>query len=151
MTAPSIPSACPLCHPQPQDLLWFDRHWYVIRAEEPGFPAFFRVVARPHVAEFSELPASMQLHCMQLVATIERTLRTQLRPTKVNLASLGNVVPHLHWHIVARFDWDSHFPAPIWAPAQRPVDEARLAAVQAQMPRVVSAVQAALRLLVDPA
>jgi diadenosine tetraphosphate (Ap4A) HIT family hydrolase len=147
MTAPSNSPACPLCHPQPHDLLWFDRHWYVIRAEEPGFPAFFRVVARPHVAEFSDLPASMQW----LVSTIERVLRTELHPTKVNLASLGNVVPHLHWHIVARFDWDSHFPAPIWAPAQRPVDEARLAAVQAQMPQVVSAVQAALRLLVDPA
>ncbi|TNY02522.1 HIT family protein, partial [Escherichia coli] len=43
----------------------------------------------------------------------------QLRPTKVNLASLGNVVPHLHWHIIARFDTDSHYPAPVWAAAQR--------------------------------
>jgi diadenosine tetraphosphate (Ap4A) HIT family hydrolase len=151
MTAPSLSPSCPLCHPQQQDILWSDRHWYVIHAQEPGFPAFFRVVARRHVAEFSDLPASMQLHCMQLVATIERSLRNQLHPTKVNLASLGNMVPHLHWHIVARFDWDSHFPAPIWAPAQRPVNEARLAAVQAQMPQVVSNVKAALRLLVDPA
>jgi diadenosine tetraphosphate (Ap4A) HIT family hydrolase len=46
-------------------------------------------------------------------------LRDTLAPTKVNLATLGNVVPHLHWHVIARFDWDSHFPAPVWAAPQR--------------------------------
>ena len=56
---------------------------------------------------------------MDAVTEIERVLRSLLAPTKVNLASLGNVVPHLHWHVIARFDGDSHFPAPIWAPAQR--------------------------------
>jgi diadenosine tetraphosphate (Ap4A) HIT family hydrolase len=44
-----------------------------------------------------------------------------LAPTKINLATLGNVVPHLHWHVIARFDWDSHFPNPIWGAAVRVV------------------------------
>ena len=63
--------------------------------------------------------------CMQAVALVEQTLREQLQPTKINLAALGNVVPHLHWHVIARFDWDSHFPAPVWAGAQRARDAAR--------------------------
>jgi diadenosine tetraphosphate (Ap4A) HIT family hydrolase len=49
-------------------------------------------------------------------------LIAQLQPAKVNLAALGNVVPHLHWHVVARFAWDSHFPQPIWGLAQRLVE-----------------------------
>ena len=56
---------------------------------------------------------------MEVVATVERVLRDRLRPTKVNLASLGNVVPHLHWHVIARFDWDGYFPQSIWAARQR--------------------------------
>ena len=40
-----------------------------------------------------------------------RCLREALAPAKINLAALGNMVPHLHWHVIARFDWDSRFPA----------------------------------------
>jgi len=42
-----------------------------------------------------------------------------MQPTKINLASLGNVVPHLHWHVIPRWADDTHFPDPIWAPARR--------------------------------
>jgi diadenosine tetraphosphate (Ap4A) HIT family hydrolase len=37
-----------------------------------------------------------------------------LQPDKINLASLGNVVPHLHWHVIPRFADDPHFPNPVW-------------------------------------
>jgi diadenosine tetraphosphate (Ap4A) HIT family hydrolase len=43
-----------------------------------------------------------------------------MNPDKINLASLGNVVPHLHWHVIPRFADDAHFPSPVWAQAQRP-------------------------------
>ena len=62
---------------------------------------------------------------------IQRTLSA---PAKVNLAAFGNMVPHLHWHVIARFDWDSHFPAPVWATAQRPADANRISAIVAQRP-----------------
>ncbi|MET0207803.1 MAG: HIT domain-containing protein, partial [Burkholderiaceae bacterium] len=45
-----------------------------------------------------------------------------LAPAKINLAALGNMVPHLHWHVIARFDWDSHFPNPVWGERKRSVD-----------------------------
>ena len=87
--------------------------------EARRFPAFYRLIWAAHVAEFSELSAADRHACMDAVAEIERILRAELSPTKVNLASLGNVVPHLHWHVIARFEGDSHFPAPVWAPPQR--------------------------------
>ena len=71
---------------------------------------------------------------MEAVAQVEEGLRANLKPAKVNLAALGNLVPHLHWHVVARFTWDSHFPGPVWAQAQREPAPALLAAIEALLP-----------------
>jgi diadenosine tetraphosphate (Ap4A) HIT family hydrolase len=81
------------------------------------------VVWAEHVAEFSGLSAADRAECMEVVCAVERTLIRCLHPTKVNLAALGNVVPHLHWHVIARFGADSHFPQPIWGSAQRQVED----------------------------
>lgn len=113
----------------------------VIRADEAGFPAFYRVVWTAHVAEFSDLSPRDQQACMSVVTAVERVLRTHLNPAKVNLAALGNMVPHLHWHVIARFAWDSHFPAPVWAAAQRPVDAMALAELASQLASVDLAIQ----------
>ncbi len=86
-----------------------------------------------HVAEFSDLGLEDRKLCMAAVNGVEQALRRHLQPTKINLAALGNMVPHLHWHVIARFDWDSHFPAPVWAPAQRAVDVVRQQLVQTQL------------------
>ena len=132
--------ACPLCTETGGILIWQGSKLRVIRANEPGFPAFYRVVWNEHVAEFSDLLAADRAHCMDAVVQVEHALRAQLQPTKINIAALGNMVPHLHWHVIARFAWDSHFPAPVWAGAQREravVQEAkvqeRLAAVESQL------------------
>ena len=64
--------------------LWQDEAWRVIRAEDADFPAFYRVISRHHVAEFSALLAPGARRCMELVCRIERVLIEQLRPTKIN-------------------------------------------------------------------
>ena len=135
--------SCVLCDSDGGQLVWRGDKLRVIRADEAGFPAFYRVIWADHVAEFSDLSPADRQHCMEAVALVEQVLRQQLQPTKINLATLGNVVPHLHWHIIARYDWDSHFPAPVWASAQRPRDSAREAAVVAQLPMVDAALQQA--------
>ena len=134
---------CVLCQEPGGQPIWQGENLRLIRADEAGFPAFYRIVWNTHVAEFSDLSAAQRQHCMEAVALVEQVLRQQLQPTKINLATLGNVVPHLHWHIIARYDWDSHFPAPVWASAQRPRDSAREAAVVAQLPMVDAALQQA--------
>ena len=85
-------------------MVWQGTHLRVIRADEAGFPAFYRVVWQGHVAEFSDLSPAERQHCMDAVVVVESALRECLQPTKINLAALGNVVPHLHWHVIARFD-----------------------------------------------
>lgn len=81
---------------------------------------------------------------MALVCTVEGVLLQQLLPTKVNLASLGNQVPHLHWHVIARFEWDSHFPQPIWDTRQREVQPAALSRLPCSLKELDDAVAAAL-------
>lgn len=133
---------CELCRESGGALVWQDDAWRVIRIADADFPGFYRVVARRHVAEFSDLDDAARTDCMRLVATVERVLREALSPTKVNLAALGNMVPHLHWHVIARFDWDSHFPQPIWGARQREVQPPaaeRLAAALAGLDERVAA------------
>lgn len=142
--------ACPLCAEDGGALLWRGAHLRVIRAQEAGFPAFYRVVWNAHVAEFSDLSAAERAHCMEAVVLVEQALRQHLAPTKVNIAALGNMVPHLHWHVIARFDWDSHFPSPVWAAAQRPSPAAREDAVWALLPQVEAALVRQLTSLASP-
>lgn len=125
---------CPLCREDGGALIWRGARLRVIRADEAGFPAFYRVVWNAHAAEFSDLTVAERQHCMYAVAVVEQVLREHLVPTKVNLAALGNMVPHLHWHVIARFDWDSHFPAPVWAAAQRLSPAAQEGAVRDRLP-----------------
>lgn len=112
--------SCPLCSTDGGLVIARTPKFRVVRVlDEPAHPAFYRLIWNEHVAEFSDLSVTDRHACMDAVTEIERALRSLLAPTKVNLASLGNVVPHLHWHVIARFDGDAQFPAPIWAPARR--------------------------------
>jgi diadenosine tetraphosphate (Ap4A) HIT family hydrolase len=124
---------CPLCENPGGQLVFQGGKFRVIRTDEGGFPAFYRLVWTGHVAEFSDLVPLDRHLCIDAVARVEACLRSHLHPAKVNLATLGNVVPHLHWHVIARFHWDSHFPAPVWGAAQRPMpagDAQRVAALR---------------------
>ena len=113
-------AGCPLCESEGGLVVVRTPQFRVVRVlDEPAHPAFYRLIWATHVAEFSDLSVLDRHACMDAVTEIERALRSLLAPTKVNLASLGNVVPHLHWHVVARFEGDAHFPAPIWAAARR--------------------------------
>ena len=126
-------SECVLCAQDGGALIWRGEKLRLIRAAEEGFPAFYRVIWNAHAAELSDLSDDDRNLCMKAVAAVERVMRDTLAPTKINLAALGNMVPHLHWHVIARFDWDSHFPASVWANAQRPRNADKEAAVAAQL------------------
>lgn len=137
-------AGCELCEQEGGIPVFRNEALRVIRAEDADHPAFYRVIWNAHVAEWTDLPPPDRSHIMQAVAKVEGVLREGLKPTKVNLASLGNVVPHLHWHVIARFDWDARWPAPVWAPKQKEVDDAtsRLALTLPQLDeRVASALQ----------
>jgi diadenosine tetraphosphate (Ap4A) HIT family hydrolase len=125
---------CPLCEGPGGALVFQGALFRLIRAEEAGFPAFYRVIWNEHVKEFSDLPADQRRLCMEAVTQVEEGLREHLDPVKVNLATLGNAVAHLHWHVIARFAWDSHFPGSVWAQAQREAPADAIAAIEALRP-----------------
>lgn len=135
---------CPLCEGPGGALVFQGRDFRLIRADEAGFPAFYRLVWNQHVAEFSDLAPPDRATCFEALATVERALREILAPAKINLAALGNLVPHLHWHVIARFRDDSHFPAPVWAPPQRAAQPDSLAAIEAQLPALDALIAARL-------
>jgi len=110
---------CALCEGDGGVVLWRDGTCRVVRAEVEGYPGFLRVVLRRHVAEMTDLEPIERDRVMHVVFAVERVLRALYRPDKMNLASFGNQVPHLHWHVIPRYRDDPHFPEPAWGPAQR--------------------------------
>ncbi|MDP2265945.1 MAG: HIT family protein [Thiobacillus sp.] len=95
-------------------LLWQDTFCRIVLPAEPDYPGFLRVVVNAHVKEMSDLAVSDQEKLMRAVFAAEAALREVMQPDKINLASLGNVVPHLHWHVIPRYEDDPHFPNPVW-------------------------------------
>src|SRR5688572_4669202 len=110
---------CELCERTGGELLWQGERCRVIYVEEPGYPGFCRVVWESHVKEMTDLSEDDRSHFMEVVFAVEAVLREQLAPEKINLASLGNATPHLHWHVIPRYADDPHFPLPVWAKAHR--------------------------------
>jgi len=86
---------------------------------EADYAGFCRVIWHAHVREMTDLTPADRLYLMKVVFSVERVMREHLQPEKINLASLGNQTPHLHWHVIARFSDDAHFPDPIWASRKR--------------------------------
>jgi diadenosine tetraphosphate (Ap4A) HIT family hydrolase len=119
VTATLTDRSCPLCDGLGGELVWQGPDHRVILADEPVHPGLCRVVWGAHVGEMSDLAPDAATRLMTTVLIVERVLRARLAPYKVNLASLGNLVPHLHWHVIPRWVDDSRFPEPVWAAQQR--------------------------------
>ncbi len=134
---------CPLCDAPGGALLWQDDFCRVVLVTDtPDYPGFCRVILNRHVREMTDLAPAERSHLMMMVMKTEQVVRDVMRPDKINLASLGNVVPHLHWHVIPRFADDPHFPNPVWGaklrdtPHTAPADlDARLAQAFAQAMR----------------
>ena len=137
---------CELCHGAGGTLLWQNDLCRVVAVDEPGLPGFLRVVLQRHVREMTDLPAAERGRLMAVVFAVEDHVRQSLEPDKMNLASLGNVTPHLHWHVIPRWRDDRHFPGPVWAAAKHdaPVPAGRAAAaarLAATLPAALAALE----------
>lgn len=131
--------SCELCSCPGGDLLWADDFCRVVRVADADYPGFCRVILQQHVAEMSDLPPAGQQRLMETVFCVESALRTIFNPDKINLASFGNVVPHLHWHVIPRWRDDRHFPHPVWGTPQRVASPARLSVSNDRLASEISA------------
>ncbi len=102
---------CPLCQKAAaDDTIIATPQYHIVWANEAGYPCFVRVVWTAHVAEMTQLSAVARSTLMSAVFAVEQAMHRVLNPAKINLASLGNFVPHIHWHVIPRFGDDAHWP-----------------------------------------
>ncbi len=141
---------CPLCQPPGAEVLWRNDQLRVVRVDDDAHPGYVRVIWHDHVAEMTDLHDAARHQIMRMVWLVEQVQRDILQPDKVNLAQFGNMVSHVHWHIVPRWRDDTHFPNPIWASAAtRSVDQlnswaAHKKQIEDALPRFHSALVQAL-------
>ncbi|MFN0318065.1 MAG: HIT family protein, partial [Burkholderiales bacterium] len=91
---------CLFCRQPGGELLWSAAQCRIIWPKDRDYAGLLRVAWQAHVKEMSDLEPEQRSHLMQVVFATESVLRAVLQPDKMNLASFGNVVPHLHWHVI---------------------------------------------------
>lgn len=111
--------SCELCINPGGAILWQSPRCRVIRVDDPHYPGFCRVIWTEHVREMTDLAPEAREYLMRIVFAVESVVRALFAPQKINLASFGNMVPHVHWHIIPRWSDDRHFPEPVWGKVQR--------------------------------
>ena len=143
MTA-DFTDTCDLCKllaaPAEGVVVWSDHQLSVIAVEDAEYPGFTRVVWNAHVKEMTDLDAAERARVMDVVFAVESAQRAVMAPEKINLASFGNMTPHVHWHVIPRYLDDAHFPNSSFAPAVRAGVPEALAARRALVPALHAAI-----------
>ncbi|MDB5765738.1 MAG: Diadenosine tetraphosphate (Ap4A) hydrolase-liker family hydrolase [Collimonas fungivorans] len=131
---------CELCNGDGGEILLRAERFRVVLVDDAQYPGFCRVIWHDHVKEMTDLPVADRSTLMAAVCKVESVVRAVMQPEKINLASLGNMTPHLHWHVIPRYPDDAHFPSPVWAESQRQPSPASLVQRQALLGALRSAI-----------
>lgn len=109
---------CPMCHrwEREADLRIIElEHSFVTLNRDQFFPGYVLLFTKQHVTELFHLDAPVRGALMEEVSRVAAVLQRLFLPTKINYELLGNMVPHMHWHLIPRFDTDPLWPRPVWA------------------------------------
>ena len=140
-----IKPECVLCQPSPNEQVVYQHEkWRVVLVDDDLYPGFCRVIWEGHAAEMTDLSLTDRKKLMAVVLSVEAAVRDVMVPDKVNLASLGNMVPHLHWHVIPRFVDDAHFPESVWGTRQREPDVATLEKRRIRLPELKTVIKRVL-------
>jgi diadenosine tetraphosphate (Ap4A) HIT family hydrolase len=134
-------SACELCERSGGELIHQGELFRVVLVDDTNYPGFCRIIWRDHVKEITDLNELDRMLMMDVMWQVEQVVRDVMQPEKINLASLGNMVPHLHWHVIPRYTDDAHFPAPVWAEVKRTPSSESLAARLEKLPMLRKKIQ----------
>jgi diadenosine tetraphosphate (Ap4A) HIT family hydrolase len=115
----------------------------VLRLEmEPSEIPWLKLFTQNPYKEMSDVPAEVRFEIFERLDAIEREMIAYFKPDKINIASFGNYVPHVHWHIMARFESDSHFPEPMWGEKRRDAELSHLPPLAPFIENVVKKMEA---------
>ena len=109
--------SCPLCNAQNEDIIFENALFRIVLVDE--IPGYIRVITQKHIKEFSDLDDNEAIEIMLVVKKIEKAMIEFLNPDKVNIAALGNMVPHLHIHIIPRYQNDPWWPGATFCEKQK--------------------------------
>ena len=131
---------CVFCKSVGGELLWQDALCRVVLVDDPKYVGFCRVILNKHIKEMTDLNEIERARVMRVTFAVERALRDILQPEKINLASLGNKTPHIHWHVIPRFSSDPHFPETIWSAEVRETERPNIARLKDALQAKLNAV-----------
>jgi diadenosine tetraphosphate (Ap4A) HIT family hydrolase len=117
-------TSCPMCtkwDDEPGLRIAELENCYVVLNGDQFFPGYCLVFTKNHVTELFLLDAATRGAVIEEVNKVAAALYAVYHPTKINYELLGNMVPHMHWHIVPRFTSDPLWPRPIWSEPHEPV------------------------------
>lgn len=86
----------------------------VLLMNDSQYPWFILVPRVAGVKEIIDLSEELQITLLQESGKLSKLLQQVFNPDKLNIAALGNMVPQLHVHHIARFTTDAAWPTPIW-------------------------------------
>lgn len=89
-------------------------HSYLVLNRDQFFPGYTLLFTKQHVTELFQLDRTVRSGLMEEVSAVAQALYGIYSPAKINYELLGNMVPHIHWHIVPRFATEALWPRPIW-------------------------------------
>lgn len=112
---PVVVTGCPLCEQVGGRLLQHHEAFRIIAVDDHELPGVARIIWNSHVQEVSDLDETQRGLLMQALYEAELKIRTLIKPQKINLASFGNKVPHLHFHLIPRWRTDPWWPESSWA------------------------------------
>ena len=142
---------CVLCKedlkPEEGQLVWRGDDCRVILVNDPDLPGFCRVIWNRHVSEMTDLSYGEREHLMALVFAVEEAVRHVMHPDKVNIAALGNMVPHIHWHVIPRYKDDAFFPGSAWSQRIQESDLSKLVERKQLADELPAAIKAAISAL----
>ena len=110
---------CVLCSSQKYPIIWTNDLLRIVLINDQNYRGYCRVDLINHIKEMSDLDETTRNEFMGVIFQMEKIIKEYLQPDKINLASLGNITPHLHWHVIPRYLSDNHFPDSIWSEKKR--------------------------------
>lgn len=134
-------TTCELCATDGGIVIHRDEALRVVLVDDADYPGFCRVIWNAHVREMTDLSAAQRARLMAAVWQVEAAMRAVMSPDKVNLACLGNMTPHLHWHVIPRYADDRDFPDAVWAGGRRRAEPSSLAQRMARLPELQQAIK----------
>jgi len=101
-----------------QSMIIYEDFSLYVEKQESEIP-WLKIFTKEVYKELSDVPKGLRQKLWETYDLIEYEMIHYYNPTKINMASFANKLPHVHIHVMARFENDSYFPESVWGEKQR--------------------------------